>query len=247
MGVWLCMGLVMGGSPVCRAQWATEPTQLLNRLELITIYAKQLEQYRVQLLQYQIQLQNARMPNAYVWDQANVTINSLLHTIDTIERYKQQSGNLNAYLNQFQDANYYRNSPCFGPQGCTQQQWAALQRAPIAGSQSQKWANDALVKGIQSQEIQLRQDADNLVQLQGAAQSAVGHMEAIQAANQLASNQAAQLLQIRTLLLQHQNAIAAKLQADADKEARAQVADERALSGNVNTTDNSSWSVSGRQ
>lgn len=59
-------------------------------------------------------------------------------------------------------------------------------------------------------------------------------MKAIQAANQLASAQANQLLQIRSLLVAQQNAAATLAQVQADKEAQQTVADQRALSG-VNT------------
>jgi len=243
LGACLCLGFVAGAISICPAQWATEPTQLQNHLELLTMYAKQLEQYRTQLLQYELEIRNSLSPVTYIWTQATLTMNQLLGTINTLERLTQQAGSLNAYLNQFQSASYYKNSPCFGPQGCTQQQWAALQTAPMAGSQAQKWANDALVNGIQSQQTQLKQDASNLVQIQNAAQSAAGQMQAIQAANQLAGNQASQLLQIRALLLQEQNATAAKLQTDADKSSRSQAADQQALTGNVNTKDETGLSV----
>ncbi|HCT6106986.1 TPA: conjugal transfer protein TrbJ, partial [Escherichia coli] len=80
----------------------------------------------------------------------------------------------------------------------------------------------------------LQQDADNLADLQTQASGATGQMKAIQAANQLASAQANQLLQIRSLLVAQQNAAATLAQVQADKEAQQTVADQRALSG-VNT------------
>ena len=79
-----------------------------------------------------------------------------------------------------------------------------------------------------------QQDADNLADLQTQASGATGQMKAIQAANQLASAQANQLLQIRSLLVAQQNAAATLAQVQADKEAQQTVADQRALSG-VNT------------
>jgi P-type conjugative transfer protein TrbJ len=51
-------------------------------------------------------------------------------------------------------------------------------------------------------------------------------MEAIQAANQLASAQTNQLLQIRSLLVAQQNAAATLAQAQADKEAQQAAASE---------------------
>ena len=62
--------------------------------------------------------------------------------------------------------------------------------------------------------------ATQLQRLQTQAQGATGQMQAIGYANQLASNQANQLLQIRSLLLAQQNALATRAQADADREAQ---------------------------
>ena len=56
--------------------------------------------------------------------------------------------------------------------------------------------------------------------LQKNAQDAPGQMAAIQAANQFASNQASQLMQIRGLLIAQQNAEAARQARMADIEAQ---------------------------
>jgi hypothetical protein len=77
-------------------------------------------------------------------------------------------------------------------------------------SESQKKANDALFKGLDSTTGSLKADARTLERLQSAAQGASGQMQAIGYANQLASQQANQLLQIRGLLIAQQNAVATK-------------------------------------
>ena len=219
----------------------TAKQSLLMTFKQIQQYCLQLQQYEQQIQQSANMVKNTVAPIAYVWDQALVTMNDVLKTIDVVDLYKQQAGSLQAYLNKFQDVNYYRSSPCFGPNGCTQQQLAALQNAAILGSQSQKQANDALVQEIEKQQVQLRLDAANLVRLQSAAQSAGGRMEALQAANQLASNQAAQLLQIRTLLVAQANVAAAKQLTDADKQAQAGAGDQQSMSSFPDTTDESKW------
>ncbi len=219
----------------------TAKQSLLMTFKQIQQYCLQIQQYEQQISQSANMVKNTVAPIAYVWDQALVTMNDVLKTIDVVDLYKQQAGSLQAYLNKFQDVNYYRSSPCFGPNGCTQQQLAALQNAAILGSQSQKQANDALVQEIDKQQVQLRLDAANLVRLQSAAQSAGGRMEALQAANQLASNQAAQLLQIRTLLVAQANVAAAKQLTDADKQAQAGAGDQQSISNFPDTTDESKW------
>ena len=205
----------------------TAKQSLLMTLKQIQQYCLQIQQYEQQVSQSANMVKNTVAPVAYVWDQALVTMNDVLKTIDVVDLYKQQAGSLQAYLNKFEDVNYYRSSPCFGPNGCTQQQMAALQNTAILGSQSQKQANDALVLEIDKQQTQLRLDAANLMRLQSAAQSSGGHMQALQAANQLASNEAAQLLQIRTLLVAQANVAAAKQLTDADKQAQAGAADQQ--------------------
>ena len=65
----------------------------------------------------------------------------------------------------------------------------------------------------------MRNDTRNLERLQGAAQGAQGQLQAIGYANQLASQQANQLLQIRSLLMAQQTAVGTRMQADADRKA----------------------------
>ncbi len=219
----------------------TAKYNVLMTLKQIQQYCLQLQQYEQQIQQSTNMVKNTVAPIAYVWDQALVTMNDVLNTIDVVDRYKQQAGGLQAYLNQYEDVNYYRGSPCFGPNGCTPQQLAALQNAATVGSQSQKQANDALVQEIAKQQVQMRQDATNLVRLQSQAQSAGGRMQALQAANQLASNEAAQLLQIRTLLVAQENVAAAKQLTDSDRQAQSVAADQQSTSNYPDPTDEKGW------
>ena len=68
------------------------------------------------------------------------------------------------------------------------------------------------MKGIVQQQAQIRADAATLGRLQAQASGADGQMKALMAANQLAALQQEQLLQIRELLLQEQQALAARNQ-----------------------------------
>ena len=73
---------------------------------------------------------------------------------------------------------------------------------------------------VDQQQTALVNDASNLQQLQQQATGAQGQLEAIQAANQFASAQNNQLLQIRSILIAQQNAEATRQQAIADREAQ---------------------------
>jgi P-type conjugative transfer protein TrbJ len=196
----------------------------ISAQQAVTQTAQQLQQYQAQLQQLQNQLQNTANPSAFVWDHANTTISQVLATLNTVDGYKAQAGSLDAYLSQYSNASQYQGTSCIGTGGCTNAQIQQLNASQYTGSVSQKAANDNMLRNIDAQQQQLRSDASNLVTLQQNAQTATGQMQALQAANQLASNQAAQLLQIRTLLLAQQTAEATRAEAVVDKEARQQAA-----------------------
>lgn len=205
-----------------------DPTNVIQTTisaqEAVKQTAQQLQQYQTQLQQLQNQLQNTANPPNFVWDDANATINKILATQNTLDTYKTQAGSLDAYLNQFANARQYQGTSCIGTGGCSTAQMQQLTASQYAGSNAQKTANDNLLRNIDAQQQQLRTDANNLVTLQQNAQSSTGQMQALQAANQLASHQAAQLLQIRTLLIAQQTAEAMRAEAVADREAKEQAA-----------------------
>lgn len=193
---------------------------IMTAIESVAQTLKQIEQYSTQLQQYQNQLQNTMAPAVYIWDQAQSTINGLMNATNTLNYYKNQLGSLDSYIGKFQDVNYYKGSPCFSATDCSAAEWTAMKNVQQLASESQKKANDALFKGLDKQQDNLTADAATLQRLQSSAQGATGQMQAIGYANQLASQQANQLLQIRGLLIAQQNAVATKMQADADKEAQ---------------------------
>jgi P-type conjugative transfer protein TrbJ len=204
---------------------------IVSATENVAQTLKQIEQYRTQLQQYENMLQNTAAPTAYVWDQAVTTMNRLRGAIDTLNYYKNQTGSLDAYLGKFQDVAYYRGSPCFNV-GCSKAEWETMNRNAVQlGSEAQKRANDAMFRGLDRQQDAIEADARQLERLQSGAQGVNGQVQAIGFANQLASQQANQLLQIRALLIAQQNAEATRAQTIADQEARTRAADERALKG----------------
>jgi P-type conjugative transfer protein TrbJ len=212
------------GIPVIDAGNLTQ--NMMTAMESVAQTLKQIEQYQTQLQQYENQLQNTLAPAAYIWDRAQITIDSLITAIDTLDHYQRELGSLDAYLGKFQDVAYYRASPCFSAGGCSEAERAAMAENRRLASESQKKANDALFRGLDRQQAALKADARTLEALQGQAQTAAGQMQAIQYANQLASHQTHQLLQIRGLLMAQQNALATRLQAETDREARETAAHE---------------------
>ena len=158
---------------------------IMTAIESVAQTLKQIEQYRTQLQQYENMLQNTAAPAAYIWDQAQSTINGLMNAVDTLSYYERQLGSLDGYLDKFQDVNYYKSSPCFTSAGCSAAEWNAMKQVQQLASQSQKKANDALFRGLEKQQDNLQSDASTLQRLQSAAQGATGQMQAIGYANQL--------------------------------------------------------------
>ena len=188
-------------------------------LKQVEQYAKQVEQYQTQLQQYENQLQNTAAPAAYIWDQANATINKLVEAQDMLAYYQNRAGSLDAYLAKFQDAAYYRGSPCFNGGGGPAKPREARAENPRRSTQAQKEPNAARFKARAPKQENMQADALQLERLQSAATTADGQMKAIQYANQLASHQSNQLLQIRGLMVAQQNAKVAQQQEDQNRKA----------------------------
>ena len=184
---------------------------VVTALHQVSAYAQQVQQYQLQLQQYANQVKNTVAPVAQVWQAAQGTMNSVMGTVGMF----QNGSALQSYLNQFQNVNYWLTAP------------AGNYTYQTAGSVAQKQANDALVKGIVAQQAQIRADAATLERLQSQASTADGQMKALMAANQLAALQQEQLLQIRELLVQEQQALAARGQTLANDEAMREAATKK--------------------
>ena len=121
----LSVTAVQAGIPVIDATNLSQ--NIMTAIESVAQTLKQIEQYQTQLQQYENQLQNTMAPAAYIWDQAQSTINGLMNAVDTLNYYKTQLGSLDNYLAKFQDVSYYRSAACFSRDGCTAAQRAALE------------------------------------------------------------------------------------------------------------------------
>lgn len=214
---------------------------IVTAMENVAHTMKQIQQYQTQLQQYENMLQNTTAPASQIWDSATTTMNQLRSSIDTLDYYKSRLGSIDAYLGKFKDTAAYRGSPCYSVTGCTPGEWAAMKESERWGSESQKKANDALFKSLDRQQDGIQADALQLQRLQSAAQGASGHLQAIGYANQLASHQSNQLLQIRALLIAQQNAMASRSQAIADREAKEGAAAAQLRTGTYRQSPSITW------
>ena len=107
---------------------------IMTAVESVAQTLKQIQQYQTQLQEYENMLQNTAAPAAYIWDQATSTMNGLRSAIDTLSYYKRTLGSVDAYTSKFQDASFYRGSPCFRTNGAVSTSCACpLPRAGGAG------------------------------------------------------------------------------------------------------------------
>ncbi|SEA65596.1 P-type conjugative transfer protein TrbJ [Nitrosospira multiformis] len=231
--------LQAGGIPVFDA--ANMQQNVISAIEGVNQTMKMVEQYQLQLLQYENMLRNSVAPTAYVWNQAQMTTMRLMGAMNTLQYYRNQAGSLDGYLLRYQNPSYYMNSPCFGPNGCTVEERSHLETNRRLNADGEKLANDAMIRSLELQELELQADAARLEQLQRNAEDAPGQMAAIQAANQLASNQASQLMQIRALLIAQQNAEAARQARIADIEAQQAAAAVQARQGTFKKSTPQEW------
>lgn len=215
--------------------------EVAQTVKQIEEYAKQVEQYQTQLQQYENMIQNTAAPAAYIWDQANNTINKLVQAQDMLTYYQNKAGSLDAYLAKYQNASYYRSSPCFSGGGCTNAEREAMAENREQFNDAQREANAAQFKGLAQQQTNMQADARQLERLQSAATTADGQVKAIQYANQLASHQSNQLLQIRGLMVAQQNAMLAQQQAEQDREAKELAAGKLARSSDFQKNPDTEW------
>ena len=206
----------------------SEVTQELKQVEQ---YTAQLQELMTAKQQLDDMVQNSKQLAQFNWDDAQGTITQLVGMTNTIDRYKSQLGSFDSFLGKFQAVDYYRNLPCIGSNTCTASDRASIAEHDRLSSEARKKANDALFRGIDLQQQTLQKDSAHLRELQQAAQSSTGRLQALQAANELASEQTNQLLQIRGLLVAQQNALATQMAVQNDKEARAIALEEKFKSG----------------
>lgn len=228
-----------GGIPVFDA--ANLQQTAISAVEAVNQTLKQIEQYALQLQQYEDMIKNSIAPAAYVWDQAQRTMNKIIALQNQVEFYMNQAGDIDTYLRKFGSVAAYRGNPYF--KAATEENRKALMEAEELGSEAQKNANDNVVRTLENQQQALKQDATNLESLQAHAQGARGRLEAIQYANQLSSNQANQLLQLRGLLMAQIAAENARAQTVAAREARQQATDEQAKESRYKKSEDVDWSA----
>jgi P-type conjugative transfer protein TrbJ len=230
----------LAGIPVIDGTNLSQNT--VTAVEQVAAYAQQVQQYESQLQQYANMLQNTGQLPQQIWDQAVNTMNNLQTSMQGLAYFQQQAGSVQSYLNKFGNTQTVSTQNCFNGVACSQADIQAIQANQAQGNAGVKASADSMLSTLQTQQSNMTADAQTLKTLQSGAQSADGQKAALDAANQLASAQANQLLQIRALLVAQQTAEGAKLEADNALDAQTKAATTQFTSGSyTNTTPEQTW------
>lgn len=219
----------------------------ISAMEAVNQTLKQIEEYALQLQQYEDQIKNTLAPAAYIWSQAQKTMNNVLALQDQFVYYSKLAGNLDGYLEKFGTPNFYRSSPYFSAPSkdpaTLEKQRQEVMQAEEWGLEAQKKTNDNVARTLEQQQEALKRDASRLEELQATAQTAQGRLEAIQYTNQLLAQQSNQMLQLRGALMAKMAADNAREQTIAAREARTRAAMEKAHESRYEKSPRIGWTA----
>ena len=170
----------------CLEFFATEFTQLLNYIELVGQLEQQVSMVENQLTQIANQIkQGLTIPNQ-IFGTAAADITNLRQIVNTGESLSYTMGNLDgAFRLRFPG---YSSSTNYGQ---SYQTWSQTRLDRTRGA----------LNAAGLQKTQFDSDEALLQTLQAQSQSAVGGMQAIEVGNQIAENQAEQLMKLRQLMM----------------------------------------------
>lgn len=221
---------------------------LVTAIEAVDQTLTQILEYQNQLAQYEEIVRNGLAPGVYTWDRL-LSIRDKLQTIgSSLRNWRHWLRDLDDYLQRFADLDYYRSARCYGSDlSCPESEWARILRESQdlhgLASESQKKTLDHLMISLESSENELADESENLERLQRQAQSAEGQMQALQAANQLASAQAHQLMQMRAIMVAQYRAAAMQALAEQSISAQERAARERFFKPGAKDSPLSQWDV----
>jgi P-type conjugative transfer protein TrbJ len=187
---------------------STTVTQLLQYAKEAQSMATQLQQYQTELQQYANMVTNTMAIPQQVWSTAQ---SDILRVQALSNAASLLSGNSGSLISRLQSASSYAG------------QAGSLTDIPgqITGYQQTIGNNlSAMGKALGLQQGMEAKNAALLSSLQTHSQSAVGQMQALQAGNELAHQQATQLLQIQATLTSTAQMQATQMAVEADRKAR---------------------------
>lgn len=193
------------------AQWATELTQLANKVTLVQQLANEAKQLQNEVSELEnMVLNTATIPNQ-IWGTAAQDFSQLKSLFSQSQSLAFTAGNLDQ-----QFATRYGTYSSYLAEKMTATDWNNKYT-----EWSQEGSNNALnaLKGLGLQASQLSNDQDVMQQLQGMASSTQGRMQALQVANMIAAQNVAQIQKLQQLMMMQLQMQADYLAMQQDKEA----------------------------
>lgn len=236
---WGCLGV----AATAQAQVVVSDPGLL--LEVVNQKLQQVEQYKTQLESYELQVRDKLAPAAWLWDQSQIAIDQVTRLIEFANVTRLKAEDIDAYLSRFKSVDYYRNSPCFKNKGCSKEEMELFQRGRAWSLDTQKAANEEMFRDLDKEYDRLQEDAAHLRKVQLEARTAKGQLQALGYANQLAAAQAAQLLQLRGLLMAQHRADIKRRQAEGNRKALEEAAAQHLRSGKYTPSPKREWGFQG--
>lgn len=172
---------------------ASEPTQILNNVELVLQYEKQVEQYATQLQsltnhiqQTQMMIQNLQMLPATMWQKFANDVLALKNIVQQGQAVSFAAANLDSqFASMYKGYSNYESSAALAL-GNRNTTFAGQYRTLNASTRDN--VNGAL-KALNTQMNALTTDEATMNLLQAQSQSADGQLKAVQAANEIALHQ----------------------------------------------------------
>lgn len=220
-----------------QSSYAFVLTDWVNYIENCKILAQEImhtkqniEQYKNMLLRYKNMLRNTAPASKQIWGNLQTLTQELQQATYRYQQYTRQLGGMEAYAKKFADYQTYQKIKLLDPTGEGAKQVEAQR---VFASQAQKQATDAMLQTTEQQQKNIEKDAQQIDELQQAAQAADGQLAVESYNNQLAGQQNKQLLQIRNLLTTQQTAEATKMRADATMQAQEDATMKQFFSGKI--------------
>ncbi len=193
---------------------ATEPTQILNNIQLILSYANQIQQLSTQIQQYENMLINTASLPFEVWNNVQSDLQQIAHVVDIGQGLSYTMQNLDqAFKDKFQG---YKPTTDFSSSYRT---WSQTNLDTVRQSLSR----------AKLQADQFGTEEGVLRQLRNASSSATGQLQAIQAGHQIAEQTVQQLQKLRELMITQMTTQDTFMAAQASKDATIQANEDQQL------------------
>lgn len=224
------MTLFAGGGGV---NGATETTQILNNIQLVQQYAKQVEQYQTQLQsltnhiqQTQMMIQNLQMLPATMWQKFANDVLALKNIVQQGQAVSFAAANLDSqFASMYKGYSNYESSAALAL-GNRNTTFAGQYRTLNASTRDN--VNGAL-KALNTQMNALTTDEATMNLLQAQSQSADGQLKAVQAANEIALHQTDAIKKLQYTLMTQASTQAQWIATQNDKETAKRALSERRI------------------